>query len=140
MTIFEKNLLLNGFKDVTKKYFEEWKKQRMYRYGYSYFIIVDEPNIQIYKNAIEMDTCTGISERQTKGLLAYLKLSYTDRRKIKAPILHLDKHVKGWQNQRYLPNAFKRFVFHFYNTNLKWPGDTFLKKHTNKNTSSEQHT
>ena len=120
MTTFESELLKFGFVDITRQWYEPWKIQRAYRYGYKYYIIFDEPNEILFKDAREIDHTSGITESQARAFFAFLKLSHSDRKIVKSKLFHLDDFINNFQSRIDTRIAFKRLIFNYQNMKLEW--------------------
>lgn len=108
-----KELLSFGFTDITAQRFEKWKLQKVLRYGHSFFVIFDEPNVELFRDATQCDYSIGVSQANIRGLLAFLKLKYNDRRIIqKHKLLHLNELYNEMKNNRYHFEqiSYKRFA------------------------------
>ena len=108
----QKTLLMFGFKDCTKKWYESWKIQKVFRYRNKYYVVFDKPNIELIKNTDTEDYSLGLTPLQLKGLLAFLSLSYNHRNEIHDKKLHLDKLYSQIKSKPHYfgKKAYERFV------------------------------
>ncbi len=118
----QQELIEFGFIDITAQRYERWKKQKVFRFGHSLYLIFDEPNIELFRDATQCDYSIGITTSKIRGLLAFLKLKYNDRRNIqKHKLLHLDKLYNQIRNSPYQFEqiSYKRFAQEYEDLDFK---------------------
>ncbi len=118
----QKELLAFGFKDITKEWYEPWKVQTAFRFGNTYYVIFDTPNVEFFKNSTQIDNSIGVTITQLKGLFAYLSLSYNDRDIIKGKKLHLDELYSEIKNDAnyFDREAYRRFIKKYDQVKFKY--------------------